>query len=1119
MRTRPDFWTGADRIQWGCILMSLLGESSLVRLHTVLSGLRSVERSRQAAPYQIAIRTARVLLGDLLTQRAVQSAVSDYLSSESQGRSFDIDSDTLIFQTRSNYDAVVARARAVLIEGLPTRTRVIEVADTRRDLVARLDPERRVPLRLNGLHFPAHEQHDLERRPGGPITVEWSELESLASELDEADANCGFDSQYWTDRVTNARAQVTTGTGLRETRTLQFAGLKHLIGLPGSGKTTLIALLCVLLARRKLRVAVFFTAIQVARDYLETLRRYGVSTALLVGRSAETHVRHANQLAQLVAAQGSGGFAHTRVGVELLAQSCALRAFAESWPNDGEWGWGEAPCDAIYEAGTKTAKLCPAWSLCGRVKNQRELVRASVWLGHILSADTTVPAHTSCEQIRYFELVARTFDLVIVDECDDTQSLLDDRGALTLSLTGNDDSIHVGLQRTTGVVAANRARVSDGLLRYSLRATEFERHTLRFVDEIRKLQRGRSDLACRYAEKLLTTSFILQEALGAAGRKAAFTAKGRSAIVDLWDTAMYGAFFERAEGEGVWRKAKQHAPNLGLSEEAGQRAWQDLNRAFTRYLASDHASSSDKPIAAVAGTLAELIGAPSSESIMPQVRLLIAVGFTIASYQRLAKDARPLAQRGEIPDAGDLVFAKISTELREMVPRSILGTFSSVRYRQTGGVGGLEIDYFVADSTPRLLLHRMHEMGGANVLLASATSWLEPASAFHVDKLPDMVLSARTPQLGAVRLYFQPKLNPVTREPLRFSGGGYDREENLRGMVTALATLGLGGSSDLERTARAIRTELGKARKAALVVNSYDQVRIVVEQIQAVNPQLGERTRGVLHELPSNRSRAHYILRGQVEGLGADDDVDVLVFPLGALGRGTNVVFTADDDDRGKAAIGSIFFLTRPHPAAGDLHLMLSLLARSTERLDAEDMRALTLFEVQSLFDRRRYEVFRQIARLLARPMSASQLDDKTLWAFSANLLVTILQMIGRGMRKRMPIEVYFIDAAWAPNSAQGRPETARSSVLVAMRDILAKCLTTRDADQWDIHEALYGVFNAAFREIDGVIFPDGQSGEETEDFDPSPAGLEDAMDGWEHDEDQDGETDDEDTDREENGL
>lgn len=1102
MRDKPDLWKGVARIQWGCVLMRLLGESSLELLPVVLSGLRSVERSRQAAPYETAVRTTRVLLGDVLTKRAVQANVFDFLSVDSDERSFEIDGDTLEFRARSEYDPAIAHAEVILREGLPVRSRSLDLADTKRDLVAQLDAQRRVPFRLNGLAFPRPEQHQLQRQPGGQITVRWPDLEALAGELDAADVLAGRSPLDWTGRLANARLQVTTSAGLRDTSEINLSGLKHLIGLPGSGKTTLITLLCVLLARRGLRVAVFFTAIQVAREYLETLHRYGVRTALLVGRSAERHVYHANQLAELIATQGIGGFGQTREGIELFGQSCPLPAFADSWPSQVEWRPGEAPCESIYEAGSAAPKLCPAWSLCGRVKNQRELVHASVWLGHILSADTTVPAHTSVERLRYFELVARTFDLVIIDECDEAQKVLDAHGAMTLNLTGSDESIHIDLQRTTGLLAANRARVSDGLLRFILRANEFERHTLRFVDEIRRLQQTRPDLARRYAEKLLTTTFLLREAIEAESREVEFSAQARSALSDLWETAMYAAFFERDNDDAAWPRARRFSPALGLSEAAGRSTWQQLNRSFKRYLALDHAASSERPIAEIVDLLARLIGARDAVSITPQVRLLVAVGFTIASYQRLAKDARSLARRGEIPDAGDLVFARASSELREVVPRSILGTFSSVRYRQAVLSDGLEIDYLVMDSTPRLLLKRLHELGATNVLLASATSWLERASEYHVDKSPDMVLSARKPQLGPVRLYFQPKPHPVTKRPLRFSGGGYEREDNLRHMVTALALPGPGGSSDLERVVRAVRTDLGKARKAALVVNSYDQVRLVVEQIRAVNPRLGERTRGVLRDLPSDQSRNHYVLRGQAEGLGHAVDVDVLVFPLGALGRGTNIVFTGDDADKGRAAIGSIFFLTRPHPAAGDLSLMLSLLARRTECLDAEDLRTLSLSEVNQLFDQRRYDVFRQIARLVSRPMSASQLDDETLRAFAANLLVAVLQMVGRGMRQAMPVEAYFVDAAWAPNSAEGRPDTPRTSILVAMREVLDTCLSTPDRDQRDVYQALYGIFAEAFRDIEGVVLPDTSIDEDIEDFSPSPAGLEDAMDGWEPPED-----------------
>src|SRR5439155_17859954 len=162
-----------------------------------------------------------------------------------------------------------------------------------------------------------------------------------------------------------------------------------------------------------------------------------------------------------------------------------------------------------------------------------------------------------------------------------------------------------------------------------------------------------------------------------------------------------------------------------------------------------------------------------------------------------------------------------------------------------------------------------------------------------------------------------------------------------------------------------------------------------------------------------------YVLRGQAESLGPDPGVDVVVFPLGALGRGTNVVFDTDDADKGRAAIGSVFFLTRPHPAAGDLNLMISLLAQATESLDRTDLSSMPLAAVADVVDQRRYDGYRRVARLLARPMSASMLDKDTLPVFGANLVVPVLQTIGRAMRLGMPAEVYFVDAAWAPNSAE----------------------------------------------------------------------------------------------------
>lgn len=1104
MRAKPELWTGAERIQWGCVLMSLLGETSLDHLHVVLAGLRSVERSRQAAPYERAVQTARVILNDLLTRNAVQSAIYEF-QSEAKNRSYTIDPRTLAFTTiySADVDSSIISAESILQNGLTRQALRASIANTNVDLVLKAE-DVQVPIRLTGLQFPAPRKHRATIRPNQPIRVLWEELVDLAAQLDTEDATMGRRSLYWSIRIERIKLQATSGSGLQDTKLLDLTGLKHLIGLPGAGKTTLITLLCVLLKRRSQRVAVFFTSIEVAREYLETLRRYDVRVAILMGRSGQTHRRHANQIAELIAGQGSGGFARTREGVELFATSCPLPAFAESWPE--RWRQGLAPCESLFEPKSITPKLCPAWELCGRVKNQRELVEADVWLGHVISADTTVPAHTSDERYRYFELAADTFDLVIFDECDETQKVLDEFGALTLEFTGNDDSLHIALQKVTEQLAANRNRVSDDMLRYMMQANEFERHTLRFLSEIRKLfsDRRTQYLGAEYADKLLSANFLIREALVAAGSSNDFSMQALTAVSDFWERAMYRAFFFRGAEKDGWTKAEKYARDLFLDvpeekkiTEANAR-WLRVNDALKRYLMLDHAAEADEAIDEITTELVPLFKAPSVESIRPQVRLLIVVGFTIASYQRLAKTGRPLAQRGEMPS--ELTFSKASPEMREIIPRSILGAFSAVRYRRSMSKDGFEIDYLVMDTTPRLLMHRMHEFGRANVMLASATSWLKHSTEYHVDKKPDYVLSPNVDEVGTVRLYTLPKRHPSTKRPLRFSGAGAEREDNLRHMVTALAQSEVGGLSELDRAVRAVTTELGRSRKAALVVNSYEQVRLVVEQIAAVNPALADRTRGVLRELPTDATRFRYTLKGQIEELGHDQNVDVIVFPIAALGRGVNIVIRSDDKDSGKAAVGSIYFLTRPHPAAGNLSLMNSMLAQATQAFDGRDLSQYSLAAARKAYDIDRYAIYRRIANLLARPMSASSLDSKTLRHFAANLLVPILQTIGRGMRKRMPVDVYFVDAAWAPNSAEGRPESDRSSLLVVMRGVLEECFAESDPDQRDVYQALYGVFRSAFRDIIGLIPPQGERIAGTKLFDPSPVTTEIDFDGYDPD-------------------
>lgn len=1103
-------WPGAQRIQWGCALLHLLGESSLTLLPLLLSGARPPETSQPAAGHAAAIRRARQLMGTLPTRRAVQRAAYDlaqFAQSQGYDPSFEIDQHTLQFKLAAGHQTRLEQALLTL-GTVPERDEHGLHLAPYGDLMAQLGPTGNpvtVPVRLPPLALDPAPQYDLQRQPDANLRVTLSELLATAADLDERDALAGparWAAEDWQRRLLEIiRLQRCGPDGLTDTDTLELAGLQHLIGLPGAGKTTLITLLCAHLARANKRVAVFFTSIETAREYLEKLSRYDVSTALLMGRSADTHRQHSDRLAELIGADSRDrGFARTRTGTELLAQTCPLPAFATdqatAW---AAWPALEAPCERLLVAGDERAvrHLCPLWSRCGRVRNQRELVTASVWLGHVRSADTTVPYHATDKRLTYFELIGQTFDLTIFDEVDEAQKTLDALGSRERPLFGTTDSEHMRSQAVTSQVLSGRRSLRDTLplFPYQAISNSFERHGLRFHQEVMQLlpppgttaeRRHQDDQAATLLEQLehrpLTTNYLVRLAL-----PRDTPAAGRSARYAFWDSALYAAFYHDVTPD--WPRAAELYPDLpfgGLRNT--QREWLLLRDAFAAYL---HFAPANvyltEQLDRLTGCFARLVGATSAAELGPLARVLVAVGFTVATYQQLTGITRPLVQAGLLPATA--ARHEPSEALQLAVPRSLLGVFSSVSFARLPEESGILVNYLMLDSAPRLLLHRLHERG-TNVLLASATSWLPDSPAYHVDVAPSYVLLPRQQQETRLLLRLLP-LRPqgppgaapeALRPALRFSGVGREQQlANLREMVSQLATRPHadrpGSLSILERAAVTRQTPAPhrRPRKCALIVNSYEQVVEVLRELYRANKDLAKRSRGVVRQWPEEAGlREMCVLRGQVEALGHDEEVLVVVFPLPALGRGINIVFHTDtpatkDPDSGTAALGSVYFLTRPHPVINDLSLMLSRVAEKTQAFDKLDFAGQPLAAVAAAYDERRGDLYQDTMQLLSQPLQASRLPAKYMKAFAANLLIPVLQTIGRAIRGSRPADVYFVDAAWAPNSADGKVDTERTSVLVVMQQLLRDYMQTADPGQRAILQALYQPFAEAFADIEGL--------------------------------------------------
>lgn len=407
-----------------------------------------------------------------------------------------------------------------------------------------------------------------------------------------------------------------------------------------------------------------------------------------------------------------------------------------------------------------------------------------------------------------------------------------------------------------------------------------------------------------------------------------------------------------------------------------------------------------------------------------------------------------------------------------LVPESLAGRLSGVRYT-VGDEGDVDISHVGVVGTPRLLVNRMAALGvgsggtGPAVLLTSATSWLQASPSFNINVGPHYVL--RRPKAGdgweKSEYRFTPLKDPHDdRRKLYFSGAPQARRDfALKAMATEL----LEGDRVSKVQVAIAQNDVvdGVGRKAAFVVNSYEQCEMLYEHIRQHFPAWRSRVRFLVRGGGLHATATHGVTASEVERLGEDPEWDLFIFPMNAIGRGVNIVYKfgprAD-----KAMIGSLYFLTRPHPRTDSLGFLQGVVGEASERFDQASF-ADTGAALQAMREHRA-KVSRTVGELLRLPQ-ASRALGKHAKAFVADQMIMILQTIGRAMRGDCPAFVYFVDAAWAPKSANGIPDSPRTSMLLMMRSILDECLSHGHEGIRQCYENLYRTFYTPLTKLSGI--------------------------------------------------
>ncbi len=1134
-------YRGVDAVNYLCLVaMDLLGQKSLRGLPPLLSGFESVLATLPPAAAR-ALRNLRLAGCAPTTLRDLRLMVEAYRRHhERRERERRAARDTTRTSTdgaaRFSANGGTRRSADVANRGEDTEERGFEarfkisddlsvekrwnqlVPDDIREALQSLtnrmpprtrprvpshDPGRAAEIRNKASGFEARVQalgfvppptpmFDLGRRPQALAPIRWDELVAIADRFDAMDVASsrqreGERSWYYRlhDETDERRVILykTDRDGLVATDVLDLSGIRHLIGLPGAGKTTLLYLLAAHVQERGYRACFLFPSIEVSTGFVEKLHQYDVGAALVFGQSESARHRHVANFGASLSGLNKGLGVKRSVALS-FSTNCALAAFASA--EEEEFPHEDPPCRVLEQERTKDNRRggaqCALASVCGRQFAERELVGASIWVGHVLSTDRRLSGLFSETEITYFELIARTFDLLVVDECDGTQSTLDERGTPLMKLSGDDSSVWSRLiEDLHGRAARGRnAFVSRTQIPTMLEMTgRFGRAAERLTARVMHF---RDDFRKTHDRMLLTTVSIIADLFEAQDEAGPKDYGAQDALEKIWDLAAKRVAFrsrvpaevdeaeEDPETPTDRDRALQEAAELAAVDIESMRAFYDALLGAIEEWDLDGTEGALREVAAV------LRAAPGLRSNHDDVRfleytgLLTTVSLLVLQHFGLAPHLRMLNAQGLI--GADVFEQRPSRDALALLPETLVGRLSGVRY-MLSDEGDVDISHIGFVGTPRLLAQRMHELGledgeGPAVLLTSATSMLEQSPSFHINVGPHYVLNRPRAEGGwaGSKYRFLPQLDPRDdKRYLRFSGSRMSqRERILKAMVEQLFRGGALG--DVEAALRSNDVVDGIGRKVGFVLNSYEQCRIVFDYIMAQSPQWRGRVRYLVRPAPHGSVPEFGLTASEVEVLGTDRNWDLLIFPMTAIGRGVNLVYRFGPRVD-QAMLGSLFFLTRPHPRMDSLQLLQGLIGRASEEFDQAQFGS-TAQALEHLRQARNRES-RAIKHLLRLPLSAQRLGEHAK-AFVADQMIMILQTIGRAMRGDCPAFVYFVDEAWAPRSAREERDTERSSMLVMMRRIMRECLNHPNAARRQCYENLYTSFSIPLERMEGLI-------------------------------------------------
>lgn len=885
----------------------------------------------------------------------------------------------------------------------------------------------------SGLPLRVGQPVQARRRRPFPVTRE--QLAAAFAEMDERlkahpeVANRNF----CTRRLNFATVDTETGQVTDGMKELVVDGVLHGIGLMNSGKSTLLDGLTYVAVGRGMKVGVVLRSVGDVLAKVNFLRALGIKAVPLFGQSGRAG--HADNYWRTTLHDGDATFPTVAdPAAEYTAGFCPLEQLRRSThPDRQPLKPEEYPCRGKLRDIAQRRKLfdCPMADFCPHRAAERAVTDADVWVTttHGLLKSR---AQAFGVRVRNLERAQHELDLLLVDEADGVQQDIDgmflQNEVLTLPRRGWSDRTR--REFAEGLDAKSRLP----LLKRNVDA--FDQWEMRHNQAIGGL----------YRLLMADTQDFLAKVVG----EGPFS--GHSLLLRL-SRAMFGLTGQREKLDDAPR------------EEAARAYFQSHFEGFV--------TNPFEPGAAFAGLLDSMTSLllpapephqqardwlkahwPSAEdeplAVRPDGRLdeyarLLQAGIRAAgittSFFTLQSLYPSVAAELSMSDSETFWMHQPPRDLLPFVPEQAMGNLMALQWKadRDGASGSLGLLWL--RGVGRWLLHHLHDLlavegiDGPNVVLTSATSHMPASPKYHIAIPPGLILREPPECVEALRrsrIHFRPTIAPRGR-PV-FVSGNPERADALRAVTRGICDIGAGASASLLEQVRQ-RLDPDRQQVAFIALSTADA--------EVIADYVNNKTRwSMLHVVrDTDDPGRHGLARRRINrfpGTGRDG----LASSEAAMERGHNPL-----NERGVAAFGALFYLARLHPPPDELGFPLSIVNRDAMAALLNPVDITTAGdELAKLAGRLVVDARQTWNALMGHLIFFSRLDRKEIRdAFVANMLVSMYQTSGRGIRGNVPVLLYLCDAAFAPRNADPNDDaedTVRTSVLVAgqalLKDMLA---------------------------------------------------------------------------------